>query len=219
MAYMHILAFRILSCENELKGEMIPYAKKTKLWYGFDKWHTNENDLYYCVHVLLNYEDEELNLSDPTIHSLSKVEFSETKFLDILKAYTLDNGVADIYFRRYLLHIDNDMKVVGSSLRSIRRLVMNWPDIGKKEKRLAITRLIQFMNARCNMSDLLMILKRFARDNDLEMKETESKDNSPTFKHLLKLHKLSEEDGGIATTSADIAPVVKPLGKVRKRSN
>lgn len=222
LLYLHVLAFRILASDEGTRPWAIAYAKKSKQWYGFSEWHQNANDLYYVIHAVINYEDEDLDFKDATRHTLARASFDEDKFLDILKAISSDNGVSDVYYRRFLLHIDRDLGVVSSTLRSIRRLVMNWPDIGRVEKQLCITRLLQYMREHCNTSDLTMKIKEYARDHKLELAVGDGK-KSPTLSHYIKYSLreesepvLEDDGGGEATTSADIAPMVVPLGNKRK---
>lgn len=213
MLYLHILTFRILAHEeHEFAHE---YARKTRIWYGFDDWHSNATDLYYMLHVIGNYDDPELELSDTTRKHLAKLPFRDNEMLHILKLMATDNRTADLYFRRMLLHLDADLGIMQSSLRSVRRLAMNWPDIGRRERQLVITRLLLFLRNRCNMSDLTIRIKEYARDHSMVIDDKET--TSATLTHLIKLHKLDEDGDAVATTSADIASVVMPLGKVQRR--
>jgi hypothetical protein len=166
--------------------------------------------------VVGNYDDPAMQLSDVTKKHLAKLSFRDTEIMQILKAMQGSNGTVDIYFRRMLLRLDAELDIKNSSLRSLRRLIMNWPDIGRREKQLVITRLLLFLRNRCNMSDLSKHIKEYARDKQMVIDDKETK--SATLMHLIKLHKLDEADGGVATTSADIAPLVKPLGKVQRRN-
>ena len=210
MLYLNIMAFRILTIEDEHFARN--YARKTKYYNGFSNWHfTNITDLYLLVYGVTSGDIE---VSQSTDGYLKTVNFDEKKFLLWVKAVSSGEKVAESYASRFFLTIDQQLKINNTTYRSIRRLVGNWTDIGKHEQKLAITRLLQLMHDKSRSSDLLHQLEKIAHEKNLKLSNSEH---------------LEEDDGGgaapapapasasVATTSSDIATLVKPMGKVRRR--
>lgn len=233
MCYLHIIALRIISCEKITLMQSKQYALKTNNHDKFKKWHQNSTDVYLLLYALL--------ADDVKTHDTISRHFIDTLNIDVPKitAWLLSisshNDMSETRSHRLFATLDNQLKVHDGSFRSIRRLAMNWTDLTLREKQLCFTRLIQIMRQRCHSSDLFFHLERLAKNNGLELLDVcdletgygcgTPTDDAPTtsLARAAQLHRsVYEDDGGaapaIATTSADIAPLVKPLGKVRRRT-
>jgi len=245
LAYMHILALRILASEHSTARDARDYARKTiRTSTHFGKWMTSGTDLYLLMYALMS-EDPDLRMPD------SSKDFLQSMYLDEHKIRTWLGAVGFPTFEsltsRLFLTLDTQFHVRDSTLKSIRRLVMDWPELDHRERQLAITRLLQLMRARSTHSDLLTDLQNMAKANhyelydvcDLEtgegcdMDEAPKKDTPKKLSTMTKVtaiatgaylgskisKKLSEDDGGAVagTVAADIAPLVKPLGKLQRR--
>lgn len=217
--YLHIVAFRILSCEESERTFMFNYSLKTKRNGSFKSWMQNATDLYLFLLPLFN---DDLPLTDSAQDYIDDLTLDDKLLMDWIKAVASHSIFADIYARRLFIRLDRQLLMDRMSHRSIRRLAMNWPDLNKREKQLAVTRLLQIMRTRCNSSDLLNRLEVFAKRNKLEIKndEHDAEDNTPTLTQASARYRLKEEDGGAAvgTTSADIAPMVVPMAGVQRRA-
>ena len=227
MLYLHILAFRILSCEGS--RFIRDYAYKTKRQGGWKRWTYTSTDLYLLMLVLCS-DDDSIPLSNSARKFLGKTDLDSGRVMEWVKAVAVNGGGAYAYGRRLFIYLDRQLKVEKMSYRSIRRLVMNWDDIDHGYKQLAMTRLLQLMRNKCSSSDLLRPLEKLAKDHALELEGVSCPETSATLTEVAAKARLSEDDGGGAvvadaapdasagTTSGDIAPLVKPLGKVRKRN-
>lgn len=223
LLYLHIIAYRILSCEKSEYNFIHDYSLRLKRFGSFKKWSQSSPDFYLLLLAL--YSEDELGLSNKSKSYLKTLNLDENKLLNWIQAVASRNRMSDIYARRLFITLDRQLKIDNLSFRSIRRLAMNWPDLDEREKKLTLTRLLQIMRARCNASDLLTRLERFARKNDLELEGVnDPEEKSLTLSQVAAKHRLKEDDGGggdfgggEGTTSADIAPMVVPMWGVYRR--
>ena len=221
LLYLHILAFRILSCEESENEFLHRYAQKVKYWNGFEDWHQNGNDLYLLIHGVTAPTDPDMKIAKSSIKYLETLALDTKHLLTWIRAIAARNGVADNYASRYFLTLDRQLKINNASWRSIRRLAMNWPDIRHRDQQLAMTRLLQLLRSRCPMSDIIAPMNKLASHKNLELKDANNleSENSLTLTQVAAHHHLAEDgEAAIATTTADIAPFVKPFKKVRRRN-
>lgn len=235
LCYLHLIGLQIIAHETLTHEQAKQYVLKTNTHDHFKKWHQSSTDLYLLLYSLLandiKYHD------DTTEHFIKSLHIDVSKITGFLSAITSRNSMSDTRIQRLFSTMDNQFKVQDPTLKSIRRLAMNWKDLSLREKKLCFTRLIQIMRSRCQSSDLFANLERVSRKNGLEIADVCDRetghgcgtptDDDPTTSlvQIAQLHKsVFEDDGGcaapaasVATTTADIAPFVKPLGKVRRR--
>jgi hypothetical protein len=235
MVYLHVITLRILFSEHETKDFASQYALRSSRYIGFASWYQNASDLHLLIHALLD-ETVELKLPDMSNEFREKLYFDEPEMKKWLKQMTT-HGNIDQITRKLFLHLDFELQIKDGSLKAIRRLVQDWDHITIHQKKLAMTRLLQFMRTRCKNSDLMKHLNTIAHTHGLEIENVanpetgdepsdEPKKKGSVLKHIaafaggllgghLITSALSEEDSSVAS---DIAPVVKPLEKVRKRN-
>jgi hypothetical protein len=226
LAYLHIIALRIMSCEKITHMQSKQYALKTNNHDDFKKWKSNGTDLYLILHAL---KGDVKAKDDTSEHYIKTLSLDIPKITAWLLSISSHNSDSDTKAHRLFASMDSQFKINDGSYRSIRRLAMNWPDLNKRERQLCFTRLIQIMRVRCKSSDTFEWLEKLSRNNGLELqdacdKETDDCGNKDTTLARAAQHATSiYEDGDAApapagTTTADIAPFVKPLGKVRRRN-
>jgi hypothetical protein len=221
LAYLHIIALRIMSCEKITHMQAKQYALKTNNHDDFKKWRQSSTDLYYIIYALSAEVKAHDNTSE---HYIKTLALDLPKITAWLLSISSHNSMSETRTRRLFATLDNQFKINDGSYRSIRRLAMNWPDISLRDRQLCFTRLIQIMRSRCSSSDVFGWLEKLSKNNGLELldvcdQENEDCDKSTTLARAAQ--GSINEDGDAApvgTTSADIAPFVKPLGKVRRRN-
>lgn len=210
MLYLHLLAFRIISSEDETKTKARDYAYWLMRNEGYKKWKTSRsNDLFYLMFALRN---DDVELRKDAEEYLKDIKPNWALIDNWLGAVYRDQLISRVYAGRLFIYLDRDFRIRDNSFRAIRRLAQNWNDISIKDKKLAYTRLIQYMKQRCPTSDLLPILKKLS--GSLEIKDAITPDV------------IVEDDGGIGdasvapvetTTSSNIAPFISSLGGVQRR--
>lgn len=212
MLYINILAYAILSTEET--SFVKEYARKTKYHNSFDSWYTtNVTDLYLLIHGI---ESDETQYTHDNKAYLEKLHFDNAKFLSWMKSIYSGNDTSELYASRFLITIEKQLKVDNSTYRSLRRLVSNWTDLNKFEKKIAVTKTKDLLHRKCPYSDLLPELEKFIKHHDLNV--SEDTDHDKILSKIASKHNKLEEDGegggpATAITSADIAPMVTPLFK------
>ncbi len=241
LIHLHVMALRILAAEKYSKHDAEKYAVKSLKDRHFNVWGPSSTDLYLLVLALM---DEDIELRMPE----ASRDFLQTLYVDEQKLYNWIYAVAhqpnEAQTRRLFSVIDFQLKISDSSMKAVRRLVMDWPELTHRERQLSVTRLLQMLRTRAPQSDLLAPLKALANHARYELHDVCDADNdecgrSPEEKMARQTKrpsllaqaaafaggallggKLAEDDGGgdVGTTTADVAPFVKPLGKVRRRN-
>lgn len=231
LAYLHVIGLRILSREKITRQHAKQYALKTNNHDKFNKWHQSAPDLYLLLYALL--ADGVPTHDDTSKHFIQTLKIDIDKITAWLLSISSTNAMSETRAHRLFASLDNQFKTNDGTLRSIRRLAMNWPDLDLREKQLCFTRLIQIMRQRCPTSDLMADLQKLSKNNGLELMDVCNLENGhgcgtptddapirvTTLTQAAALHRsIYEDDAAPATTSGDIAPFVKPLGKVRRRN-
>ncbi len=222
-AYLCIIALRILLSEKKTHRWAEGYLKKTYRT-NFHSWRSDGTDLYIAIHALV----EENYRGHP-------YAFDATAVLRWLRAL-MQNSMNEGETHRFFLRMDSLFRVRDTSLRSVRRLAMDWPDLEHYDQKLAMTRLLQMVRKRMPRSEMLSMLKTVAEHNDLELddvcnpetgycpKETKTKPTKGNgfAKHAAgfaagmagvhAFHKFNENATSGATGSASIATATTAVG-------
>lgn len=156
--YLLILAVRILLSEDTVKSHR--YVKRTISTNNFRSWRTDGTDLYICLHALSTGQYEAGRYPE-TISILAIQRW--------LREVSIANATDEQETRKLFLRMDRLLFIKEASMLAVRRLVMDWPDLDKREKKLAMTRLLQMLRARCPKVDILPMLSAMAREDNLEL--------------------------------------------------
>ena len=244
LAYMHLVGLRILLCENSAMHKAQTYARRTAQYNGFSHHYSSETDLYLIFHALVD-EQVELRMPEASREFLQGLYFDDGQMVRWLKAEANNTSAAETMARRIFVTMDSHFGIKDSSLRAIRRLVLDWPRLTVREKKLALTRLMQYMRSRCRMSDILAELEILADEVGLEIAgvcnsetgegcdaaDSAHSASAPKKGNLMRTlatvagaavgyhlgKKMHEDATAGATAAADIAPNVQPLGQVQRR--
>lgn len=154
------------------------YCDKTAIQGGFDKWRTDATELYSALYGLSENTKKNYGLNE-IWHFTRKCGNGVVKESDVEKFFTK----IDTY-----LHIKND------HLSSLRRSILDFPKLSKKDKKIAMTRLLKMMKDIAAKTDMYKHLQKYAYD---KFKIDES---------------VMENASAGATSSASVAGVVRGLG-------
>lgn len=192
--HLLILALRILLCEDDVFADR--YVRRTIAATNFKSWRTDGTDLYIALHALSTGK----YMAGDYPETISVLAIQRW-----LKEMSISNATDEQETRKLFLRMDRLLFIKEASMLAVRRLVMDWPDLDKREKKLATTRLLQMLRARCPKNDLLPIISRLAREEGLELSgvcnaETGDCDEKPInkggFRHALDRDKKPEREGG-----------------------
>lgn len=219
--YLNICALRILLSEAESRDWARTYCGKTD--HDIRHWRSNASDMFVILHGL-DISDVKVPVEIRTIRNwLGNAQRGQEE---------IESRYATSVFTR----LDTMLGNRNASMSAIRRLLLEWEELSLRERRLSVTRLLQFMRAKCPKSDLLPELEKAARRGRYEMVDVcnpetgegcgsgEAQQAKKPSKfgfiaglagsaagYALGRHKTNEASDG-ATTSANIAIVPGALG-------
>ncbi|RYE98792.1 MAG: hypothetical protein EOO77_36615, partial [Oxalobacteraceae bacterium] len=124
LAYMHLLALRILAGEATSYRWAHDYAAKTIRGGHFDQWSSTATDLYLLMHALLT-DGVEFRLPDASAKHLHDLYLDEPKVRSWLNALAHGTSAQESAARRLFTMIDYQFRIKDTSLKAIRRLVLD----------------------------------------------------------------------------------------------
>jgi hypothetical protein len=149
--YLHILALRILLCEDE-KAALV-YAHDIIKQGNFKRFYGAAPDIYHLIHAL------------DKLGGRGARRFPELTFERWLRHPNGDQG--EFLAHRFTMNLDSHLNGADSSMRAIRRIVQSWNEVDKTGKKLAATRLLQLLHTHCPKSDLYHPLENFSHRENL----------------------------------------------------
>ncbi len=181
LVYLHIIGLRILASEPLSHDWAIHYAARSTRYLGFAMWYQNATDLHLLLHALIS-EDVELKM--PEIST----EFKETLYLDEtqIKRWLKEiaqGHLSESHTRALFMHLDGQFRIKDGSMKAIRRLAQDWPRNTRRQKQLAMTRLLQIMRVRCRQSDVHIELEKLSSALDLELKQVANQETGDNIEH------------------------------------
>jgi hypothetical protein len=161
-AYLLILALRVLiGCPNSQEWAT-GHLKQTLQGTNFHSWRSTGTDLYVVLWALTQGEYERSADAPESV--------MEAPFLRWLRALRNDpNDTTET--RRLFLKLDSLLHNSDSSLKALRRLIQDWPQLSRDEQQVTMTRLLQIMRARVYRAECLPHLNRAARAHKLELSD------------------------------------------------
>jgi hypothetical protein len=163
LTFLYLCAMRIAFLELETTRWAREYARKTVTWGNFDQWRNNATDLYVLLHAIKPEQHEEGSSWYPLNHKL---------VMGWLKEYAMGHP-HDEQTRRLFVRLDFDLRISDVAMRSLRRMIMEWPTLESPDKKLALTRLHMMLRSRAPKSELLGHI-HFLMERELELREDAS---------------------------------------------
>lgn len=180
--FLYIVAIHIIKHDFYGLPELQKYISSVGNLSNFDNFIPSKNDLYLFLHVLFGMNNDNVlsimkdDDSNKALLPLLRINMQEMrKFLLMAK-----NGQTDISFeRRFLLSLENGLRIQDSKYKSIRRLASDWSTETESVKRLVMTRLLQIFRSKARRSEILPILEKVSKTNNLEDKRLPPMENEP----------------------------------------
>lgn len=169
LAYLYICALRIMLADEAAADAARAYCRKASRHANFKSWRSDSNDLYVLLHAL-DTEDSPLRPSEDTDRFLSRLTLDTVLIRRWLQAEGA-NGRTENDARRLFVRLDDMFRVKHPSMRSIRRLVGDWPNQRQNVRKLVVTRLLQFLRDRARRGDLLTDFEALARRRGWEIED------------------------------------------------
>jgi hypothetical protein len=168
LTVLYVCALYTLFSSKQTKQFASQYARRT-IQHGtqFEQWQSGGTDLYVMLYglaapnvVLHDPEDSE--------HFKSTVPIGEAMLVRWLREMSTGH-IRSITHRALFSRLDFNFKQTNSSIKAVRRLVMDWEELSHHEQSLAMTRLIQLLKNRAPKGELLSKLRFMASHHDLEI--------------------------------------------------
>lgn len=193
-AHVIFMALNILLSEDKTENWAEKYVKKT-LRGDFRTWRSDATDLYAILYALHtgNYHEGKYRT-----FPLGSIRRWLNHVQDIKDA---EDSITRVFFFR----LDGLLGIRDGSLKSLRRIIMDWRSLDNRERRSVFTRLLHLMRRRFPRAEVLVQLESLARTKDYEIDETAGK-------KIELLASLSENATAGGTSAASVATVSQPLG-------
>lgn len=172
LAVLHVCALRILANDVRTHDWARNYALRSAKILKFARFYSSTTDLSLLMYATLNPEQIEFRDDSDSQYHMEGVNPDEqtiTSWLnDIARGRHNEQRV-----RRMFLHLDHDFCIENMAIRSIRRLVLDWPNLTNHEHKLAMTRLLQIIRTKALRSDIYDKLQEYADEVNLEIKDAD----------------------------------------------
>lgn len=169
--FLNMLTLYLCSKEFETKPFAEDYAHRTLQFGNFTQPRVGGTDLYQGLHIMLNPESvtaKKLKAHEQNSALAEELKINAKLVKDFLRGIaggTMDRTTA----MRIMYRLDGQMDIDISNYKSLRRLVTDWENLSTTQKRLCVTRLLQYYRIRGKHSELLPILEIIAKNKDYEL--------------------------------------------------
>jgi hypothetical protein len=171
LTVLYICSMHVLFSGKQSKQSKqftMQYARRT-IQHGtdFETWYGGETDLYVLLYGLIA-PDVKLEDQHESDAFRKIVPLGEPLLVRWLKEMNTGH-IRPTTHRALFSRLDFNFKTTNSSIRAVRRLIMDWDDLSHHEQSLAMTRLLQLVKNRAPKSELLTQLRTMASHHDLEI--------------------------------------------------
>lgn len=162
-AFLNIVTLYILYNDYNTAPFAKRYAAETYKYRNFNTYRQSATDLYVALHQIKSGGADD---SKAAIQR-SKVNLPEDKLRQFFTSIGSGNQVPSI--DAMLLKLERSLDIQNSNYRSIRRIAAGWNSATTSQKRLAVTRLLQYYRANALRSELYSVLKKYSASNNMEL--------------------------------------------------
>ena len=167
-AFLNIVTLWILYNDYNTAPAAKKYAAETFKYRGFTTYRQSATDLYVALQQIANGPAA----SPEADVQRSKVNLPEAKLRQFFTALSQGNQLPSV--DAFFLKLERSLDIQESNYRSIRRLAASWNSATTQQKKLTVTRLLQFYRVKALRSELYPLLKQYATSNNLEMADVEN---------------------------------------------
>lgn len=175
-AFLSLLLLYIFNREFNTAPFAQEYARKTMQFGNWKEPRVGGTDLYQSLHILTNPDSKvskKLAATEQNDVLRQRLFIREKLVRDFLRNMvrgTLDQTTA----ARIMFQLEGQMNVDLSAYKSLRRLITDWEDLTVFQKRVAVTRLLQYFRTRARRSDLYPMLEQLAKSHSYELDHTDN---------------------------------------------
>ena len=172
-AFLDLLSLYILHSEYETASMAAKYADSTIGYRNFAKARLSGTDLYVSMNILsdptsvFSRKIAQNADADSILRGKLKLNLPTVKrYLDLLA----DGSITPSDTAMLLLRMEKQLNITDSKLRSIRRLVQDWPGLNTMQRELATTKMLQYYKKFAKRSEIALFLSDMARGQGYEMR-------------------------------------------------
>jgi len=172
-AFLDLLTLYILHSEYETAPIAAKYADSTMSYRNFAKARLSGTDLYVSMNILsdptsvFSHKIAQNADADAILRSKLKLNLPTVKrYLDILADGSITKDDAATLF----LRLEKQLNITDSKLRSLRRLVQDWPALNTMQRELAATKMLQYYKKFAKRSEMSVFLSDLAKGKGYEMR-------------------------------------------------
>ena len=170
LAVLYISTLQVLFSNKDTKHFAEQYAKRTlQSGTDFSRWKNSGTDLYVIMYGL---KANDIKLRDQKKSDKFKNIIPLGDDLVVRWLREISSGkMSSTSHNKLFTRLDFNFKISNSSIRAVRRLVMDWDDLSHHERSLAVTRLMQLIRNRAQKGELISELRGMAERHDLEIED------------------------------------------------
>lgn len=170
-AFLSLLLLYIFNREFDTAPFAQQYAQRTSQFGSWREQRVAGTDLYQSLHLLTNPKSRlsgRLAGAEQNDTMRQRLFIREKLIKDYLRNMakgTLDHSTAN----RIMFQLEGQMNIDLSAYKSLRRLAMDWENLTTFQKKVTITRLLQYFRTRARRSDLYPLLEEVSKKKDWEL--------------------------------------------------
>jgi len=172
-AFLDLLSLFILNNEYESAPIASRYADKTMSFRNFSKARLSGTDLYVSLNILsdpvsvFSSRIGQNPEADAILRSKQKLHLPTVKrYLDLLADSKITSSDAAVL----LLRLEKQLNITDSKLKSIRRLVQDWPALNQMQRSLVVDKMLQYYHKFAKRSELAVFLEDLGKSKGYEIR-------------------------------------------------
>jgi hypothetical protein len=168
-AFINMLTLQLLYSDYDTASIAKDYAAKTIQYQGFGNYQQAGSDLYIALNSILT---KNLSGGQNAAIQFNKVNIPVSKIKDYLIKLSTGQSVQNT--SAFLFNLEKGLDIQDSNYKDLRRLISGWNNLDSMQKKLVVTRLLQFYRTNAIRSELYTILSAYAKAKDLELKNVKN---------------------------------------------
>lgn len=161
-AFMNLMTLHILSSMDVTAEIANDYAGQTAKYRNFNNYKQSGTDLYVAIAGL---KEAGYNINN-------------NKMIQYLTATANGSNYPNV--NAFFLQLENQLKITDSNYKAVRRIAANINDASPQQRKLAVTRLLQFYRTKAIRSELYPALKELAKIGGLEISGASVAEKKPS---------------------------------------
>lgn len=168
--FLNMLTLYVLSKEFETRPFAENYASRTVAFGNFTQPRVGGTDLYQGIHIVLNTESgtsQLLKAPEQNAALAAQIHANAKLIKDFLHGIAM--GMDKTTAIRLMYRLEGQLDIDVSNYKSLRRLITDWENLSTYQRKLCVTRLLQYYRTRGRRSELLPYLETLVRNKSWEL--------------------------------------------------